>query len=148
MYCRQRSQYISQNSKKNSFRRNYSRKYGNCFWTVYYFVLIINGPLEFLHEFRCPIENYTTEGITHEYKLIEDKCYFIQIMSRTFKKTQELCETVFGPLHKGVFWQDFVHHNLNPKSKSAHSSHLKSTNVHCYNTPFYMHFCFQLFPKR
>ena len=28
MYCHQRSQYIRSNSKKNSFRRNYSRKYG------------------------------------------------------------------------------------------------------------------------
>ena len=55
----------------------------------------MNGPLEFLHKLRCPTENFTTEGIKHEYKLIEDKCYFIQIMSRTFKKTQEFCETVF-----------------------------------------------------
>ena len=29
MYCNQRSQYKRLNSKKNSFRRNYSRKYGN-----------------------------------------------------------------------------------------------------------------------
>ena len=29
MYCHQRSQYIRLNSKKNSFRGNYSRKYGN-----------------------------------------------------------------------------------------------------------------------
>ena len=28
MYCNQRSQYIRPNSKKNSFRGNYSRKYG------------------------------------------------------------------------------------------------------------------------
>ena len=28
MYCHQRSQYIRLNSKKNSFRGNYSRKYG------------------------------------------------------------------------------------------------------------------------
>ena len=28
MYCHQRSQYIRSNSKKNSFRGNYSRKYG------------------------------------------------------------------------------------------------------------------------
>ena len=28
MYCDQRSQYIRINSKKNSFRGNYSRKYG------------------------------------------------------------------------------------------------------------------------
>ena len=28
MYCEQRSQYIRPNSKKNSFRGNYSRKYG------------------------------------------------------------------------------------------------------------------------
>ena len=28
MYCDQRSQYIRTNSKKNSFRGNYSRKYG------------------------------------------------------------------------------------------------------------------------
>ena len=63
----------------------------------------MNGPLEFLHEFRCPTENHTTKEITHEYILIEEKCYFIQIMSRTFKKTQELCETAFGPLHKGTF---------------------------------------------
>ena len=28
IYCNQRSQCIRQNSKKNSFRRNYSRKYG------------------------------------------------------------------------------------------------------------------------
>ena len=28
MYCGQRSQYIRLNSKKNNFRRNYSRKYG------------------------------------------------------------------------------------------------------------------------
>ena len=68
----------------------------------------MNGPLEFLHKLRCPTENQTKEGIKHEYKLIEDKCYFIQIMSRTFKKTQELCESVFGPLHKGVFWLDLV----------------------------------------
>ena len=30
MYCDQRSQYIRLNSKKNSFRGNYSRKYGIC----------------------------------------------------------------------------------------------------------------------
>ena len=30
MYCFQRSQYIRLNSKKNSFRGNYSRKYGIC----------------------------------------------------------------------------------------------------------------------
>ena len=29
MYCDQRSQYIGLNSKKNSFRGNYMRKYGN-----------------------------------------------------------------------------------------------------------------------
>ena len=29
MYCDQRSQYIKPNSIKNSFRRNYLRKYGN-----------------------------------------------------------------------------------------------------------------------
>ena len=28
MYCKQRSQYVRPNSKKNSFRWNYSRKYG------------------------------------------------------------------------------------------------------------------------
>ena len=31
MYCYQRSQYIRLNSKKNSFRGNYSRKYGKFF---------------------------------------------------------------------------------------------------------------------
>ena len=30
MYCDQRSQYIRLNSKKNSFRGNYTRKYGIC----------------------------------------------------------------------------------------------------------------------
>ena len=30
MYCEQRSQYTRLNSKKNSFRGNYSRKYGKC----------------------------------------------------------------------------------------------------------------------
>ena len=29
MYCDQRSQYIRPKSKKNSFRGNYMRKYGN-----------------------------------------------------------------------------------------------------------------------
>jgi len=61
--------------------------------------------LEFFHKFRCPTENYTTEGIKHGYKLIEEKCYFIQIISRTFKKTQEFCVTVFGPMHKGKIFE-------------------------------------------
>ena len=37
MYCDQRSQYIGLNSKKNSFRGNYMRKYG---MLRYYFMFM------------------------------------------------------------------------------------------------------------
>ena len=46
MYCDQRSQYIRLNSKKNSFRGNYSRKYGSIiliYFLKYETIVSING---------------------------------------------------------------------------------------------------------
>ena len=43
MYCDQRSQYIRPSSKKNSFRGNYSRKYG-----IFHFVMVNEGWIIFI----------------------------------------------------------------------------------------------------
>ena len=69
MYCYQRSHYIRLNSKKNSFRGNYSRKYGlrkklgNC-------RLIFRLVLENLNSYLCmKIEILLQKGFGHICKI-------------------------------------------------------------------------------
>ena len=68
MYCDKRSQYIRPNSKKNSFRENYSRKYGNFLKTrklyenlIVYFLRF--GSSSFLLLFDFPIKSWLGDGV-------------------------------------------------------------------------------------
>ena len=82
MYCNQRSQYIRPISKKNSFRGNYSRKYGICIqlcspWIVTrYTIKVINNnklwnnffhPINLLYILKESQRSYRGALISHRH---------------------------------------------------------------------------------
>ena len=88
MYCQQSSQYIRSNSKKNSFRGNYSRKYGNSFFNL---EVKIRLGLIFVFHFQvatCHILQFQVKNVFNfallqqQYQKIEAYCnqkYFLEI---------------------------------------------------------------------
>ena len=92
MYCDERSQYIRLNSKKNSFRGNYSRKYGT--WIGYQGIVQDTSDI-----FETPGHGIT---VWKELEVYGTKQYFenvtfalfykskLNVTQNSFKKTQEI----------------------------------------------------------
>ena len=84
MYCDQRSQYIRLNSKKNSFRGNYSRKYGSSFSPVaiifIFFKFSHMDPLILLLSWHIKCSKlFVAEICQHQLKLGQKKLHIKKI---------------------------------------------------------------------